>query len=1102
MSIRDLIYKYTNDKATISHGLAFYQQGGVKNIKINSVDYDLNSTLPYASTIIADAQVGGDKPFLVMRDDHLLSFNCTCSESHNNDQLCKHLVALVRALSDILVPTQNKTDQRAINDLLAHYRNNKIFSPSGDGTANESIQLIPTLDFDPYSRYFSLEFHVGTSKKFYVIKSISTFYAHLLKGDTVSYGKQLTFCHTRANFDNASQFYLDLIDNAFEWMNYGRGSFMDGLPKIGRYLHLTHSQFDQLFTYVSTHSGEILTHQSDGSTAPLRMLSSTPDTTVQIITRSSEEYLLGLSMSNYNIYHNNQITYLYNEHCIIKPNDGYQQHVVPLLDAIKSPSSALVLNSEQLTAFLSTVVPLISPHVKLEMEAGLEARLAPPALRIHLILDYPQKNTIRGRLYFHYGPTAFNPLAEEELPAQLLRDIDQENHFAAQLVQYRFSVNEDEWLLVGEDAIYEFLHEGLPALMPLADIDIEATLTRIRPRTPQMPHMDATVTKGMLEVKFDETLYDKEVLINVLKAYRAGKKFVRLTDDTYIDILHPDVHAIDALLHDCAISLKDFDDSDTFELPLYRAITLDTFDGLDTAITFNRREAFDALLQTIRNEGDLPKYPLPKGLHATLRSYQLTGYQWLVHLSKLGFGGILADDMGLGKTLQTIAYLLHQHEENPKARSIIVMPTSLLYNWESELVQFAPSLKFAIVSGTKKERAALLTDIPEGIILLTSYATLRRDSALYDQYTFDNIISDEGQYIKNSYTQNTKSLKNLHGRHHFSLTGTPIENSLADLWSIMDFCMPGYLHSWREFRNTYEVPITRYEDTARLEQLKAQIAPFILRRVKTDVLTELPDKIDTVLYANLSEEEKHIYHTQLALSHKAFIEEIADGPVGQARIRVLTLLMRLRQVCCSPSLFLSGFDKPSAKLSLCLSVIEDRIAAGSQMLVFSQFTSVLHLIAPELEKRGIPYLMLTGQTKSKDRMTLVNQFNDEKIPVFLISLKAGGVGLNLTSADTVIHFDPWWNQSVENQATDRTHRIGQKKSVNVIRLIVKDTIEEKILKLKEKKQQLSDAVITSEENVISKLTMDDLENLFALDYGGFSPLPGARPTRTPYTIED
>ena len=695
------------------------------------------------------------------------------------------------------------------------------------------------------------------------------------------------------------------------------------------------------------------------------------------------------------------------------------------------------------------------------------------------------------------------PLTPEEIPPQLLRDIEAENNFAALLDKYRFSVNEDEWLLVGEEAIYDFLHEGLPEMMPLAEIDIEDTLSRVRPRQAMAPNMEANVTHGVLELKFDEKVYGMEVFLQVLAAYRAGKKYIRLTDDTYIDIINPQVRAVNDLLADCGITPKQLSEDDTVTLPLYRALTLDAFNDADSGVHFDRREAFRTLAEEITGGSAAVDTPVPEGLQATLRSYQYAGYQWLVRLARLGFGGILADDMGLGKTLQTIAYLLHQHEENPEARSIIVMPTSLIYNWEAELKRFAPSLSYRIIVGSKKERTALLTDVPPGTLLLTSYATLRRDASLYDDMTFDSIISDEGQYIKNSYTQNTRSLKSLNGLHHFSLTGTPIENSLADLWSIMDFCLPGYLHSWREFRHLYEIPITRYEDTARLNQLKRQIAPFILRRMKNDVLTELPDKIDTVLYAELSEEERRIYHTQLALSHKAFIEEIAGHSLAQSRVRVLTLLMRLRQVCCSPALFLDGFDKPSAKLSLCLSVIEDRAAAGHQMLVFSQFTSVLDMIAPELDKRGIAYVTLTGKTKSQDRMELVNRFNKEKIPVFLISLKAGGIGLNLTSADTVIHFDPWWNQSVENQATDRTHRIGQKKSVHVIRLITKDTIEEKILELKEKKQALSDAIITSEEGVISRLTMDDLHNLFALDYTDMPNLaPAPRPRRETYTVED
>ena len=775
--------------------------------------------------------------------------------------------------------------------------------------------------------------------------------------------------------------------------------------------------------------------------------------------------------------------------------------MLPLLITVNKADNALVLNDDQLTRFMARVVPQVAPYVDLQIDPSLLKDHIANELAVRLTLDYPQRNTIRGRLRFHYGQTSFNPLLPDDIPPHLLRDIDAENAFAALLDKYRFSVNEDEWLLVGEEAIYDFLHDGLPELMPLAEIDIENTLSKVQPKRAMAPHMTANITHGMLELSFDEKIYGREVFLEVLKAYRAGKKYIRLTDDTYIDIINPQIAAVNDLLSDCGISLKALEDDEPVELPLYRALTLDAFDEDACDVVFNRREAFQTFAQEL-TQGSAQETPVPQALKATLRSYQMQGYQWLTRLARLGFGGILADDMGLGKTLQTIAYLLHQHEENPKARSIIVMPTSLIYNWESELNRFAPTLNYRIIVGSKKEREALLTDIPEGTVILTSYATLRRDAPMYQNYQFDSIISDEGQYIKNSYTQNTKSLKSLNGLHHFALTGTPIENSLADLWSIMDFCLPGYLHSWREFRNLYEVPITRYEDTTRLAQLKRQISPFVLRRIKNDVLTELPDKIDTVLYAELSEEERRIYHTQLALSHKTFIEEIANHPAGQARVRVLTLLMRLRQVCCSPALFLDGFDKPSAKLSLCMSVIEDRASAGHQMLVFSQFTSVLDMIMPELEKRGIEYLTLTGKTKSSERMALVNRFNEEHIPVFLISLKAGGIGLNLTSADTVIHYDPWWNQSVENQATDRTHRIGQKNSVHVIRLITKNTIEEKILKLKEKKQALSDAVITSEESAISRLTMDDLEDLFTLDYTDIPTMaPAPRPTRPTYTMD-
>lgn len=1105
MSIRDLIYDYTQDRSLISQGLALYQLGRVQHITIDSMDHIPGGqcTLSYSKSILADAKVDGAKPFVVMRGEDLLSFHCSCGEDAGGTTFCKHLVALVRALSDILVPPTTSVDSAAVAALLDHYEPKVGFVPSGD-TMSETplVSLVPQLDFDPYKQYFSLEFHIATPRKAYVLKSISDFYTHLRRGETVTYGKQLVLEHKREHFDQPSQFYLDLIDNAFEWMSYNNGRYLSELPKIGRYLRLSHNQFDQLFDHVVQHGGEIAARRASGAVERVRFAKKTPEATVQVVQRGEDAYQIGVVMDDYTVLANAQTSYLLNDTTVLRPSEGYQQEVLPLIQAAKQMGNDFVMSGEQLTRFMALVAPRIAPYVTLEIDPALKKEHLPEGLKISLTLDYPQPGTIRGRLRFHYGSFSFNPLTPEDVPAQLLRDVDAENAFAALLDKYRFSVNEDEWLLVGEDQIYDFLHDGLPEMMPLADIDIEDTLSRVRPRQAMAPHMEANVSHGVLELRFDEKVYGMEVFLEVLAAYRVGKRYIRLTDDTYIDILTPEVQAVSALLADCGIKPKDLSEDEPVELPLYRTLTLAAFDDADCGVHIDRRDLFRKLTEEITGQSEITPAPLPKGLNATLRSYQLTGYQWLVRLAKLGFGGILADDMGLGKTLQTIAYLLHQHEENPDAPSIIVMPTSLIYNWEAELQRFAPGLPYRIIVGSRKERETLLEDVPKGALLLTSYATLRRDAELYSEMQFDSIISDESQYIKNSYTQNTRSLKSLHGQHHFALTGTPIENSLADLWSIMDFCIPGYLHSWREFRHLYEIPITRYEDTARLEQLRRQIAPFILRRMKNDVLTELPDKIDTVLYAELSEEERRIYHTQLALSHKAFIEEIAGHSLAQSRMRVLTLLMRLRQVCCSPALFLDGFNKPSAKLTLCLSVIEDRAAQGHQMLVFSQFTSVLDMIAPELEKRGIPYVTLTGKTKANERMALVERFNKEKIPVFLISLKAGGVGLNLTSADTVIHFDPWWNQSVENQATDRTHRIGQKKSVHVIRLITKDTIEEKILQLKEKKQALSDAIITSEEGVISRLTLDDLHNLFALDYADMPNLaPAPRPTHAPMSMD-
>lgn len=438
-----------------------------------------------------------------------------------------------------------------------------------------------------------------------------------------------------------------------------------------------------------------------------------------------------------------------------------------------------------------------------------------------------------------------------------------------------------------------------------------------------------------------------------------------------------------------------------------------------------------------------------------------------------------------GKTIQILAVILDYIDtEKSKGRqprpSMVVCPSSLTLNWLGETEKFAPTLKALVISGSATERDKKIHTIEQYDMVITSYDSLKRDIELYEGlYQFKYMIADEAQYIKNNNTQNAKAIKKITAQTRFALTGTPIENSLSELWSIFDFIMPGYLFKYRKFKELYELAIVKENSEEKMQKLKKMIEPFVLRRVKKEVLTELPDKTVTVLYNEMEEEQQKIYLSHLARAKKEVADEIQMNGFENSQIKILALLMRLRQICCHPNLFLQDYNGDSSKLTQCIEVIKDATRGGHKILLFSGYTSMFPIIEKELKKNQISYLKLTGQTKVSERIELVDKFNeDSNIKVFLISLKAGGTGLNLTGADMVIHYDPWWNISAENQATDRTYRIGQKNNVQVYKLITKNSIEEKIYELQQKKAKLVDNMLSTQNTFINQLSREDIMELF------------------------
>ena len=563
---------------------------------------------------------------------------------------------------------------------------------------------------------------------------------------------------------------------------------------------------------------------------------------------------------------------------------------------------------------------------------------------------------------------------------------------------------------------------------------------------------------GYMGMKLDIEGVDSNEYREIFSSYKNNNRLYRMKNGAYLDLKDNDLEQAFKLID----ILNIYNDFDNMKIPNNKAIYLEKLIE-DEDLSFVNGSKYVSNVIKKFDKVKSKNYEIPKDLNATLRDYQVSGFEFFKTLSDYQFGGILADEMGLGKTIQTIAFLL----SNKDKKSIVITPTALIYNWKNELEKFAPTLKVGLLHAAKSEREKILDNIDNYDVILTTYTTYKNDIDKYKNINFDYCIIDEAQNIKNPDAIITKAIKNVNAKVRFALTGTPIENNLMELWSIFDFIMPGYLYNKSKFKSIF------VNNDKNIIELKNLIKPFILRRTKKEVITELPDKIEQKIIIDLEKEHKRAYKGYVNLITRKIKENNQDN------ITVFSYLTKLRQLCLSPELMVKNYQGKNSKLDVLINIIND--SSDEKILVFSQFTKVLEVIGKRLNEENISYSYLDGKTSAKDRVKLVEEFNTNNNKVFLISLKAGGTGLNLTSANIVVHFDPWWNPAVEDQASDRAHRIGQKNVVNVIKLIAKGTAEERVINLQETKKELIEDIINGNldnSSTLKNLSKDDIIDLF------------------------
>ncbi|AOR23635.1 DEAD/DEAH box helicase [Clostridium taeniosporum] len=1055
----------------------------VKDIKIN-VDDHMISIL---SSVISESLFNEYSCKIEMdsKTKEVIGTYCSCEdfekkEFSKDNYCCKHLVASFyyflnrldnneNLKEELLMLQKNKDDNSKV--FSKNSQSQDILSSLLDDNKNR-IKFEITLNRNTWSSKLQAEFKIGlkdVNNKMYVLKDINQFLVCMYNKMPIKYGKDFIFDIRKQSLSFNDRRLIKFIYRLSERENL-KSSFRRSQDKIinGKTLTIPDILVKSFLDIIKDHrvylgdgffcriiDSEILYEDipvpfsliEKGNNIILEVPSGIPEA----LTQDEDVFLYGTS--------------------IYVPSIEQSERLSPYLKVFNNTQS-ISFNKNDEKRILKELIPSIqnvSSILNLSNKIQNKVVIAPVVFKFYFDKD---RENIYMTLKVSYGGYEFNYF-EEFKDKIIYRDSEKEKEVYKLIKRYGFEdVNNKFLFLKDDDYIFKFFRYDIDKFQNYGEIFYSENFKGIKKISKSDFRGD--IRKGKFDYfEFEFLIGDisKEETSNILRSFRNNLKYYKLKNGEFLDLEDENLKDILTLLDN--LLLEDKLNNNKIDLYKNKTIYLDEYLEDKDFRFIDGRDTISEIRNKVHNIKDKSFQP-PYGIQATLREYQRDGYNWFRSLEYLGFGGVLADEMGLGKTLQTIVFL----SSRKNSHTLIVAPTSLIYNWFNEFKKFAPHISVCIVNGNKETRKDQIETYNNYDVIITTYNLLRRDLELYTM-VFDYCILDEAQNIKNPSSQNAKAVKNIKSNSNFALTGTPIENSLMELWSIFDFIMPGYLFDEKRFMSRYYRRLE--EEKEILVELNRLVKPFILRRYKKNVIKELPDKIEKRLIIPLSDEQKTVYKTYSEYAKDLIKKKVEDDEFKNSKIEILSYITKLRQICLDPSVIMENYLGTSGKIDALLEILDHSISAGHKILVFSQFTSILKNISNLLKENNILFSYLDGSVSSMNRIKMVNEFNTGENNVFLVSLKAGGTGLNLTSADIVIHFDPWWNPAVEDQATDRAHRFGQKNTVEVIKLIAQGTIEEKIIELQDTKRKLIDKILGDDLNMgsfINTLSDEEIVNLF------------------------